>query len=131
VGLLVQWGILGHPARRLRAAADELVARHPQFRFDGYEGGATAYVADTIRTVFDAFFSTGGFEECLVKTVNRGDDADTTAAIAGAIAGARYGLERYRPAARALEIRPAPGAHSSLAARIGGLSPLRRPPEAP
>jgi len=27
-----------------------------------------------------------------VKTVNRGGDADTTGAIAGAIAGARYGL---------------------------------------
>jgi len=45
----------------------------------------------------DAFFSTNGFEECLVKTVNRGDDADTTGAIAGAIAGARYGLEAIPP----------------------------------
>ncbi len=130
VGLLVQWGILGHPARRLRAAADELVARHPQFQFDGYEGGATAYVADTIRTVLDAFFSTGGFEECLVKTVNRGDDADTTAAIAGAIAGARYGLDAIPPRWLAA-LDPALRMElSSLASRIVGLSPLLRPPEA-
>lgn len=131
VGLLVQRGILGHSEQKLRAAADELAARHPQFRFEGYDGGATAYVADTIRTVFDAFFSTGGFEECLVKTVNRGDDADTTAAIAGAIAGARYGLDAIPPRwlsaldpALRLEL-------SSLAARLVGLSPLLSPPEAP
>lgn len=124
VGLLVQWGILGYPARRLRAAADELVARHPQFRFEGYGGGATAYVADTIRTVFCAFFSTGGFEECLVKSVNRGDDADTTAAIAGAIAGARYGLDAIPPRWLAA-LDPALRMElASLAARLVGLSPL-------
>lgn len=131
VGLLIQWGILGYPERRLRAAADELVARHPQFRFDGYGGGATAYVADTIRTAFESFFSTGGFEECLVKTVNRGDDADTTAAIAGAIAGARYGLDAIPP--RWLDaLDPALRAElPSLASRLVGLSPLFGPREAP
>jgi ADP-ribosyl-[dinitrogen reductase] hydrolase len=92
VGRLIQRGILGTPFQGLRAAADHLVSLHPEFRFDGYEGEATAYVADTLRTVLDAFFSTAGFEECLVKTVNRGHDADTTGAIAGAIAGAHYGL---------------------------------------
>jgi ADP-ribosyl-[dinitrogen reductase] hydrolase len=49
-------------------------------------------VPDTLRTVLEAFFSTKSFEECLVKTVNRGGDADTAGAIAGAIAGARYGI---------------------------------------
>ncbi|HBO69454.1 MAG TPA: hypothetical protein DD658_04630, partial [Deltaproteobacteria bacterium] len=31
------------------------------------------------------------FEECLVRIVNQGGDADTTGAIAGMIAGAFYG----------------------------------------
>jgi ADP-ribosyl-[dinitrogen reductase] hydrolase len=92
VGKLVQRGLLGKPLPGLRAAAEELAARHPEFRFEGYDGEATGYVVNTLRTVLDAFFSTQSFEECLVKTVNRGDDADTTGAIAGAIAGARYGL---------------------------------------
>lgn len=92
VGSLIQRGILRTPLAGLRATADELAARHPEFLFERYDGESSAYVADTLRTVLDAFFSTGSFEDCLVKTVNRGGDADTAAAIAGAIAGARYGL---------------------------------------
>jgi ADP-ribosyl-[dinitrogen reductase] hydrolase len=92
VGRLIQRGLLRTPLAGLRATAEELAARHPEFRFEGYDGESSAYVPDTLRTVLDAFFSTGSFEDCLVKTVNRGGDADTAGAIAGAIAGARYGL---------------------------------------
>ena len=92
VGKMVQRALLGSPLPGLKEAAEELAARHPEFRFEGYDGESSAYVPDTLRTVLDAFFSTGSFEECLVKTVNRGGDADTAGAIAGAIAGARYGL---------------------------------------
>ena len=124
VGIMVQWGILGYPARMLRAVADELVDRHPEFQFDEYGGGATAYVVDTMRTALDAFFSTDGFEECLIKTVNRGDDADTTAAIAGAMAGARYGLEAI-PSRWLAALDPAlRGELSLLALRLVDLSPL-------
>jgi ADP-ribosyl-[dinitrogen reductase] hydrolase len=54
---------------------------------------ATAYVVDTLQTVFHYFFSGRDFEECLVNTVNQGGDADTTGAIVGMLAGAYYGLE--------------------------------------
>lgn len=93
VARMVHRAILGTPMAGLRAAAEELAGRHPEFRFDGNAGGATAYVADTLRTVFHDFFSTRTFEECLVRIVNRGGDADTNGAIAGAVAGAHYGLE--------------------------------------
>lgn len=93
VGTMIQRGLLGAPLPVLRATAEELAARHPEFRFEGYDGESSAYVVDTLRTVFDAFFSTDTFEECVVKTVNRGGDADTTGSIAGAIAGARYGFD--------------------------------------
>ncbi|MFA6148522.1 MAG: ADP-ribosyl-[dinitrogen reductase] hydrolase [bacterium] len=92
VGAMIHRGLLGAPLPDLRAAAEELAARHPEFRFEGYDGNSSAYVVDTLRTVFDGFFSTDTFEDCVVKTVNRGGDADTTGSIAGAIAGARYGL---------------------------------------
>jgi ADP-ribosyl-[dinitrogen reductase] hydrolase len=92
VGTMIQRGLLGAPLRDLRAGAEELAARHPEFRIEGYDGKSSGYVVDTLRTVFDAFFSTDNFEDCVVKTVNRGGDADTTGSIAGAIAGARYGL---------------------------------------
>ena len=92
VGKMIQRGLLGARPRDLRAAAEELAARHPEFRIEGYDGKSSGYVVDTLRTVFDAFFSTDNFEDCVVKTVNRGGDADTAGSIAGAIAGARYGL---------------------------------------
>ena len=92
VGEMIQRGLLGAAPRELRAAAEGLTARHPEFRFEGYDGKSSAYVVDTLRTVFDALFTTDSFEDCVVKTVNRGGDADTTGSIAGAMAGARYGL---------------------------------------
>lgn len=72
--------------------ADELVARHPQFRFKPWPGRTSGYLIDTVQTVLDGFFNTGTFEECLVRVVNRGGDADTTGALAGQLAGARHGL---------------------------------------
>ena len=92
VGKMIQRGLLGAPPHDLRAEAEGLAGRHPEFRFEGFDGESSGYVPDTLRTVLDAFFSTDDFEECVVKTVNRGGDADTTGSIAGAIAGARYGL---------------------------------------
>jgi ADP-ribosyl-[dinitrogen reductase] hydrolase len=76
---------------KVRPLADALVADFRSFRFEPYPKRATAYVVDTVQTVFHAFFTTTGFEECLVKTVNLGGDADTTGAIAGTLAGALYG----------------------------------------
>ncbi|WP_246417629.1 ADP-ribosylglycohydrolase family protein [Methylorubrum rhodesianum] len=44
--------------------------------------------------------SSGSFSEAVLKAVNLGDDADTTGAIAGQLAGAFYGVsgipERWR-----------------------------------
>jgi ADP-ribosyl-[dinitrogen reductase] hydrolase len=39
------------------------------------------------------FFYTDNFEDCVVETVNRGEDADTTGAIVGMLAGALYGVD--------------------------------------
>lgn len=72
--------------------ADGLVGRYPTFRFVPYKGLSSAYVVDTLQTAFDGYFATGSLEECLIRTVNHGGDADTTGAIAGALAGATYGM---------------------------------------
>jgi len=73
--------------------ARDLIARHPAFRFKPWPGKTTGYIVDTVQTVFDSFFNTGSFEDCLVRVVNRGGDADTTGALAGQLAGALYGVE--------------------------------------
>lgn len=126
VGELVQLACLGGSKARLLRASEALVARVPAFAFEPYRGLATGYVVDTLRTVLHFFRATRGLEECLVAVVNQGGDADTTGAIAGAIAGAYYGeeqlparwLRRLDPAVRA-EIEQLSGA---LVAR----SPLAR-----
>ena len=76
-----------------KGMADELVSRYPTFRFAPFPGISSAYVVDTLQTSFDSYFSTSSFEECLIRVVNHGGDADTTGAIAGALAGATYGLK--------------------------------------
>ena len=73
--------------------ANDLVSQHPSFRFKPWPGNASGYIVDTVQTVFDGFFQTGSFEDCLVRVVNRGGDADTTGALAGQLAGALYGVQ--------------------------------------
>jgi len=50
------------------------------------------YVKETFTCAMWAARSTSSFEDCLVQTVNRRYDADTTGAVAGQIAGAMYGF---------------------------------------
>jgi ADP-ribosyl-[dinitrogen reductase] hydrolase len=91
VGRLVHQACLGRSLRQLRAGAEAAVREVPRFGFEPYRGLATGYVVDTLQTVLHHLFTTRSFEDCLVSVVNQGGDADTTGAIAGAIAGAYYG----------------------------------------
>jgi ADP-ribosyl-[dinitrogen reductase] hydrolase len=93
VGRMVQKALLGCTRFELHEMTRELVKEYNCFQFNDYHGNATAYVVDTLQTVFHYLFTTGSFEECLIGVVNQGGDADTTGAIAGMIAGAFYGLE--------------------------------------
>jgi ADP-ribosyl-[dinitrogen reductase] hydrolase len=73
--------------------ANTLVKVHPQFRFSPYPGRASGYIVDTMQTVLHHFLNSDNFEDCVVATVNCGEDADTTGAIVGMLAGALYGVE--------------------------------------
>jgi len=85
--------LLGSGRDGCRETANALVNQHADFRFDPWPGHTSGYIVDTVQTVFDGFFHTAGFEECLVRVVNRGGDADTTGALAGQLAGALYGVQ--------------------------------------
>jgi ADP-ribosyl-[dinitrogen reductase] hydrolase len=93
LGRLIHLAVRGCSKTRLRCEVEDLLSRHENFRFEPYRGLASAYVVDTMQTVFHFFFKTRDFEQCLVATVNQGGDADTTGAIAGMLAGAYYGME--------------------------------------
>ncbi|MSU92336.1 ADP-ribosylglycohydrolase family protein [Rhodobacteraceae bacterium 2CG4] len=53
---------------------------------------SSGYVRHTFDAAVWAVATTGSFREALLAAVNLGDDADTVSAVAGQIAGARYGL---------------------------------------
>jgi hypothetical protein len=52
---------------------------------------STGYVVDSLEAALWSFVSTSSFEDAVLKAVNLGDDADTTGAVCGQIAGAYYG----------------------------------------
>ncbi|NJD08128.1 MAG: ADP-ribosyl-[dinitrogen reductase] hydrolase [Methylococcaceae bacterium] len=93
MGRMVQILVAGGGRESCRPIADRLVADHPEFRFSPYPGRAGGYIVDTVQTVLNFFFATDDLESCIVETVNRGEDADTTGALAGMLAGACYGAE--------------------------------------
>ena len=98
------------------------VMANPAFCFTPYRERATAYVVDTVQTVLHYWSLHDDFEAAVVATVNQGDDADTTGALVGMLAGARCGaaalparwLERL-PLATVHAIRTQTGALLTLA----------------
>lgn len=91
LGQMAQILIGGGGVKECRPVANDLIARHRQFKFDPYPKRASGYIVDTVQTVLYHFFYTDNFEDCVVETVNCGEDADTTGALAGMLAGALYG----------------------------------------
>ena len=58
----------------------------------------SGYVVDSLGSAMWCFFSSRTFAEAVLMAANLGDDADTTAAVCGQVAGAYYGA-RDIPAA--------------------------------
>jgi ADP-ribosyl-[dinitrogen reductase] hydrolase len=95
-------------ARALNAGSKEAVLAPPQFagalapklaeiatgsfrlKADSDIRG-TGYVVDSLEAALWCFWTTDSFETCVLAAANLGDDADTTAAEAGQLAGAYYG----------------------------------------
>jgi len=53
----------------------------------------SGWVRHTLETAIWALLNTQSFEEAVVQAVNLGNDADTSGAVVGALAGAAYGLD--------------------------------------
>lgn len=54
---------------------------------------STGYVVHTLEAALWCLSHTESYRECVLEAVNLGDDTDTTAAVAGALAGLVYGYE--------------------------------------
>lgn len=63
---------------------------------------SSGYVAHSLEAALWCVGRTGSFEEAVLLAANLGDDADTTAAITGQLAGVLYGMEGIPPRWRAM-----------------------------
>lgn len=77
-------GFAGEPAIAAIARGGYLRKSEDEIRGSGY-------VVESLEAALWAFAGADSFEEAVLRAVNLGDDADTTAAIAGQIAGAYWG----------------------------------------
>jgi ADP-ribosyl-[dinitrogen reductase] hydrolase len=123
--------ILGGTALDAVNWVDEWVAQHPAFRYVPYPGRASAYVVDTVQTVLHHFAAEhDDMATALIATVNQGEDADTTGALVGMLAGATCGaqalprawLRRLNPAV-VTAITEQTSALLALAAEAGAVPP--------
>jgi ADP-ribosyl-[dinitrogen reductase] hydrolase len=89
IGRLLRAQLAGSAA--LAEMADAWVTAHPVFRFKPYPRRASGYVVDTVQTVLHCITAHDDFEAAVTAAVNLGDDADTTGALVGMLAGARCG----------------------------------------
>lgn len=82
----------GTPAKRVLWRRYGYIASRPveAVKSDGY-------CEHTLEAALWCFMNTGSYADCVLTAVNLGDDTDTTAAVAGALAGVYYGFEAIPP----------------------------------
>lgn len=126
-GSLVAWLGLRYRDGRAEALAlldeAELAAWHRLGRIESCHEDdirSSGYTVHTLEAAAWSFLTTESYEEAVVRAANLGEDADTVAAVCGALAGAYYGYaaipERWRKQlqaeARIREIALALGRHA-------------------
>lgn len=73
------------------------VDRHPWHRLKSIQGvsetdiSSSGFSVHTLEAAAWSFLTTASFEDAVVRAANLGDDADTVAAVCGALAGSYYG----------------------------------------
>ena len=77
---------LGPLSPKIQAIADGEYRDKPVGAIRG-----SGYVVDSLEAALWCFYSTETYRDAILAAVNLGDDADTTAAVCGQIAGAYYG----------------------------------------
>lgn len=82
------------PALRALAVRDHATVPAAHIR-------GTGYVVDALSAALWCFATTDSFADAVLRAANLGDDADTTAAICGQLAGAFYGIDGIPAAWRA------------------------------
>lgn len=84
--------LVGHRAR-VSAPAIVEIAKGDVASWEAGHIRGSGYVVESLRAALWCFATTDSFEQAVLKAANLGDDADTTAAICGQLAGAYYGVQ--------------------------------------
>jgi len=79
----------GHPEMESEKIAD--IARGTYQEKSEDEIAGSGYVVESLEAALWCFWNTDNYRDAILKAANLGDDADTTAAICGQVAGAYYG----------------------------------------
>lgn len=79
--------------KMIRYAARLMREGTPAGESAGEPGGSSGYVWDTYNAAIWCLEHTESYKECVLAAVNLGDDTDTTACVAGGLAGILYGRE--------------------------------------
>lgn len=79
---LGEWGEMTHYKRLFEGDIASLQSRDIK---------SSGYVVDTLEAALWCLLTTESYKECVNRAVNLGGDSDTTAAVAGGLAGALYG----------------------------------------
>lgn len=83
--------------KMIRYAARLMCEGSPAGESAGGPGGSSGYVWDTYNAAIWCLEHTESYRECVLAAVNLGDDTDTTACVAGGLAGILYGREAIPP----------------------------------
>jgi len=78
----------GPLSQKIRAIADGAYREKAEAEIRG-----SGYVVESLEAALWCFHRTSSFREAVLAAANLGDDADTTAAVCGQIAGAHYGIQ--------------------------------------
>ena len=84
--------LLGHGLKDIASEEISEIADGAYFEKPISSIRGTGYVVESLEAALWCFRNTDSFKEAVLLAANLGDDADTTAAICGQIAGAYYGI---------------------------------------
>jgi ADP-ribosyl-[dinitrogen reductase] hydrolase len=89
--------LLGHQVARINSSKIQAIARGEYRSKDEDQIRGSGYVAASLEAALWCFDRSDSFEETILKAANLGEDADTTAAVCGQIAGAFFGEQGIPP----------------------------------
>ena len=83
--------LLGHGVTDIESESVTAIAKGAYQRKTIKDIRGSGYVVESLEAALWSFHHTDTFQDAILQAANLGDDADTTAAICGQLAGAYYG----------------------------------------